>query len=616
MRLLVVPLLAASFVSVSLVRRARPAPSRVVVRAPAARVAPAPGAVTAGASGAALALSPDERLAALADGDNDQLVLVRLGPHEEHVATSFMTGAGPAQVMFVADDRVVVTERVEGAVSLYAIPEGRRLARAAVPDPYGLALAPGGRAVVVTSALPGSVTVLDARTLARGCAVDVGREPRGVVVTPDGRRALVAHVAGEPLDAVDLERCAAIALPPVPLHSEETEVYGVWMSETFTSRPRPSNAWALALDGDRVWVPFMANRTGREVPPGLRKNLYGSGAHPPTALDKTAFALAAFDVAAWRWVDAWLPEEGVRDQGHVRTPMGVARCAGDGLLHVASAGTSAAAGVYFRRNGAPRLSFTEPAAHLAQAVACARDGRLFTYSPLSHALVARDGAARRELIASPDALPDDVLVGRSLFYSATDRRVAAGGLSCAGCHPDGRDDGLTWFIRQGPRQTPSLAGRLVAPFNWNGSQPTLSGSLAQTMRRLGGHGLPLEEFNALARFVERALPPAARPPATSDAVTARGREVFFQAGCAGCHDPSRNFTDGRAHALGGLRGDESLCAFDTPSLRNVRFTAPYFHDGRYATLDAMLADGATRMGDLRAAGPDDRRALVRYLETL
>ena len=37
---------------------------------------------------------------------------------------------------------------------------------------------------------------------------------------------------------------------------------------------------------------------------------------------------AAFDVAAWRWVDAWLPEEGVRDQGHVRTPMGVARCAG------------------------------------------------------------------------------------------------------------------------------------------------------------------------------------------------------------------------------------------------------------------------------------------------
>mgnify|MGYP000393778782 CR=1 FL=1 len=28
-----------------------------------------------------------------------------------------------------------------------------------------------------------------------------------------------------------------------------------------------------------------------------------------------------------------------------------------------------------------------------------------------------------------------------------------------------------------------FAGRLVAPFNWNGSQPTLSGSLAQTIDR-------------------------------------------------------------------------------------------------------------------------------------
>jgi cytochrome c peroxidase len=92
--------------------------------------------------------------------------------------------------------------------------------------------------------------------------------------------------------------------------------------------------------------------------------------------------------------------------------------------------------------------------------------------------------------------------------------------------------------------------------------------------------------------------------------------VFLEAGCAGCHDPERTYTDGRAHVLGGLRGDEAVRAFDTPSLHNVRYTAPYFHDGRYETLDAMLADGANRMGDLRGVGPDDRRALVRFLETL
>jgi len=231
-------------------------------------------------------------------------------------------------------------------------------------------------------------------------------------------------------------------------------------------------------------------------------------------------------------------------------------------------------------------------------------------------LVARDGADRRELVASSDSLPTEVLAGRSLFYAATDRRIAAWGLSCAGCHPDGRDDGLTWFLRQGPRQTPSLSGRLVAPFNWNGSQPTMSGNLAQTLRRLGGHGLPVEDFNALKGFVEHALPPATRAAPTEDAAVARGREVFLQAGCAGCHDPERACTDGRRHVLGGLRGDEAVRAFDTPSLHNVRYTAPYFHDGRYETLDAMLADGVNRMGDLRGVGPDDRRALLHFLETL
>ena len=309
MRRLLAPLLLVPLASLAAVSRLRP-PARAASPArPAASPAARPVFTAAGGnlSGSSLALSPDERHAALADGDNDQVVLVRLRPHEESVATSFMTGAGPAQVMFLSDDRVAVSERVEGAVSIYALPDGRRLARASVHDPYGLARTPDGRTLVVTSALSATVTALDVNTLARRCVARVGREPRGVVVSPDGRRALVAHVAGEPLDAVDLARCEAVAVPAVPLHSEETEVYGTWMSETFTSRPRPSNAWALALDGDRVWVPFMANRTGREVPPGLRKNLYGSGAHPPQALDKTTFALAAFDVAAWRWVDAWQP---------------------------------------------------------------------------------------------------------------------------------------------------------------------------------------------------------------------------------------------------------------------------------------------------------------------
>jgi hypothetical protein len=47
----------------------------------------------------------------------------------------------------------------------------------------------------------------------------------------------------------------------------------------------------------------------------------------------------------------------------------------------------------------------------------------------------------------------------------------------------------------------------------------------------------------------------------------------------------------------------------------VRGTAPYFHDGRYATLDELLSARDQRMfsGVLSEA---DRRDLIAYLETL
>lgn len=102
----------------------------------------------------------------------------------------------------------------------------------------------------------------------------------------------------------------------------------------------------------------------------------------------------------------------------------------------------------------------------------------------------------------------------------------------------------------------------------------------------------------------------------------RGYDVFLAKGCADCHsgptlsderfyrvvdgaDPGR----GAAHAIlaaslfvdgGAFSDDDDLPpldyepgdddgAFKTPSLRNVTLTAPYFHDGRFATLDEAIA---------------------------
>ena len=82
------------------------------------------------------------------------------------------------------------------------------------------------------------------------------------------------------------------------------------------------------------------------------------------------------------------------------------------------------------------------------------------------------------------------------------------------------------------------------------------------------------------------------------AMTARqlsGMQEFVIAGCADCHSGPL-FSDFEVHVLGvaeapGLttpdEGDGQF-AFRTPTLRQLEFTAPYFHGGQFATLDQVI----------------------------
>jgi cytochrome c peroxidase len=80
----------------------------------------------------------------------------------------------------------------------------------------------------------------------------------------------------------------------------------------------------------------------------------------------------------------------------------------------------------------------------------------------------------------------------------------------------------------------------------------------------------------------------------------QGRQLFGTAGCVTCHG-SDNFVPGNAifnnglenpyvdkgvGEVSGLPQDEGL--FKVPSLRNIALTAPYMHDGRFATLEQVV----------------------------
>ncbi|MCE7063375.1 cytochrome-c peroxidase [Dyadobacter sp. CY343] len=75
-----------------------------------------------------------------------------------------------------------------------------------------------------------------------------------------------------------------------------------------------------------------------------------------------------------------------------------------------------------------------------------------------------------------------------------------------------------------------------------------------------------------------------------------GLNAFLVTGCAKCHSGPM-FSDYKLHTLGvpdtdnraesdpGINQDY---AFRTPTLRNLRFTAPYMHSGKFTTLDQVL----------------------------
>jgi cytochrome c peroxidase len=75
-----------------------------------------------------------------------------------------------------------------------------------------------------------------------------------------------------------------------------------------------------------------------------------------------------------------------------------------------------------------------------------------------------------------------------------------------------------------------------------------------------------------------------------------GFELFKKVGCANCHNGPM-FSDYQMHVLGvpendklpeADRGFEERYAFRTPTLRNLRFTAPYMHNGELKTLKSVL----------------------------
>jgi len=590
--------------------------------------------------GGSVALDRSSLVAYVADADNEALHRVDLVSGS--VSTTNL-GCAPAEVLLLADDRVAVSLRGCNEVrvlDLDAAGEGIVAARAEVAaEPWGLALGPRG-ALLVTSAYGHALTALDAESLAPRFSLPLPREPRGITVTPDGRRAFVAHAVGDALSVVDLDGGDGGEGPKVrALHalggSYRNRVDT--MIGARTKHPTSSLAYAavLSASGSRLFVPHLVVQNGESTTQFISVGYGGVAIEEDTSVP----TVAVLDVARERTLgaDARAPQKDFVNiaanafASAAVPPAGStarqARAAAvlDDALFVASFGTNELVELDARSldpalaerrvypvGAGPSGVDVDPATAIA-----------VVWNQGSHDLsvVSLGSGVVDTLPVAADPLRAELARGRELFHAERDHRISRDGRACASCHPEGREDGIVWRLGDGPRQTMALAGRVSdGPFGWHGIHGKLEDNIRETITRLGGSGLPAEDLAALASYLREGLPVPVRggPSPGEETLVARGRELFTseKVGCNGCHGLDHGTSDRAVHDVGSRAKGESRGAFRTPPLAMLEASAPYFHDGRYPTLEAMLDDNLDRMGQTSGLSTDDRAALLAFLRTL
>jgi len=629
-------------------------------------------------SSAALARTPNGDALVLADEDHDAVRRIPLPLDVETPPQTLPMPGHPASVLPL-HGRVLVAVRDPGfVVSLATTRDGFvELGRTAVPaDAWGMAVTTDERTLLVSSAWTSTVSAVDLTSMRVRWTAVVPREPRGIAITAGGV-AYVSHLVGRDITKItdlgaDSPTVKLVDLPPSPLRTPFGVKLGASLGYAPVLGPDDSELYvprhALGAQGFQTWfgAPTVdVLQTADDTPLAMGRTW------SPTM--ENGFAHDAV-ISSLGDTDGAVP---LTEEAFTQPRAAVYRRSTDTIV-IASEGLNrlveldarvidpsvAQLRTYPIADFAPRPQFVDldlvVRGGAPSAIALSADEEeAYVYARSTNDIVHVElqGGTRVEGPVGPTAfihiadgtLSPEAEKGRRLFYDATDN-IISGGLGCAGCHPEGRDDGFVWsetdvgfrggprrsrFTAPGdqaslgyPRQTPMLAGRVgeKGAYGWHGESASLEDRIHAGFRLHAWAGFemePSERERALAAYLRTGLvePPRENRPLTDQELV--GKRVFESesTGCATCHAPERGFTDRSVVALARdpelptFKGEEDR-KFKTPSLRFVGGTPPYFHDGAVKTLEELIDTNDDAMGHTSQLTREERAGLVAYLRTL
>ncbi|HWB73897.1 MAG TPA: c-type cytochrome [Nannocystaceae bacterium] len=541
-------------------------------------------------SGGTLLVLDDDVTVVAADPDRDVVHVVSLEAAESIATIALQAGDEPGRSVQDDDGLVHVVLRGAGEVLSIDPADGSIAARnTTCANPRGIAWDPARAQTIVACA--GGELVFHAPGGALARSVFVADDLRDVLVV-DGTIRVSRFRAAELLTVADDGSVTKTESPDVGYDDER----------------EPNTAWRTLATGDAGWL--MLHQRSSTIPIPLEVPAYydgGGGCFGPVApvvaladasgnvkrSPTLTFATLAVDAAISS--DGWMIALAIAGQSDAGSPT-TQMTRGIVLLDTA---TLAGDGIEDCRTPDSMPFPTEPIA-----VAFTDDGKIIAQGREPASLYVLTPPQTVVEIALADDPRSDT--GHSLFH-----QDAGTGVSCAGCHPEGGDDGRVWHFVDGMgneimRRTQSLRSGLAgtAPFHWGGDMRDLEELVHDIHgRRMGGAAQTDERIDAFEGWLQGIRPH--NPERVADASTEPGRASFV-ARCSTCHGE-----DGYAGERSATIDEVTL---QVPSLRGVALRAPFMHDGRSPDLRSAVIDmmRVTANPEITDAEVDD---IVAFLET-
>jgi DNA-binding beta-propeller fold protein YncE len=558
-----------------------------------------------------LVLTPDEDRAVTVNQQSDSLALVDLTTGV--VLSETACGERPSHLVLTPDGgSVLATAADSGELFRFAVANDRLepigqldLGR----EPRGVAVSPDGKLAYVALSAAAAVAVIDLETWRPLDEIEVGRWPRFLALSPDGKRLAVGCSGDRGVAVVDtergeqlyLERFAALNLGQMHVSADGTYVYFPWIvyRQFAITEANIRRGWVLASRIARVRLDVKTRREAISLDPQGQAIGDPHGlALSPDEQTLVCTASGTHELLIYRLTDLPFKDSG-GPEDHIDPELLNDR---DRFDRIELGGRPLA--VRYSKHG----------------------DRVFVVNSLLNGIQVVNVKGRRieKTIPLWESSPQSLIRrGEAIFHDA--RRSLDQWYSCHSCHYEGGGQAVTIDTRNDGRTgnaktVLSLTGASeTGPWFWHGWANDLHAAVRKSMTdTMLGNEPTDEDVEAVVAYIRTLSPRDTRRCETTDAAV-RGRAVFEseKAGCATCH-PAPHFTDGKLHDVG-LGSDEDVYpTYNTPSLLGVSRRVLFLHDGRAQSLHDLLTGPhnpsvVTGLGELSDEERDD---LLAYLKSL